>query len=251
MNAFDYDKIGLYLDGGMNAEESKAFEVQMQQDTGLQKEVLLLKDLNETLRIKLYPDNDDLSLAANLDKLRDEYFRGKSVSDQSRARIVSIRRTRWIASIAAVFIGIIMLTIWKPWEKQDLFRQYASIEMPGVAERGVHADSLLIQAAEKFNKKEFAGSLQPFEKILKADPQNAFARYYFSIALLENGQLDSSRNELMQLYNGLSLFRYDAAFYLALSYLKVNDKTGCKEWLNKIPAGAGAYNRSRELLKKL
>ena len=251
MNAFDYDKIGLYLDGGMNAEESKAFEVQMQQDTGLQKEVLLLKDLNETLRIKLYPDNDDLSLAANLDKLRDEYFRGKSVSDQSRARIVSIRRTRWIASIAAVFIGIIMLTIWKPWEKQDLYLQYASVEMPGVAERGVQSDSLLIAASEKFNKKQFAESLPVFEKILKNDPRNSFALYYFGIALLENGAIDSSRNELARIYNGQSLFRYDAAFYLALGYLKVKDNDHCKEWLNRIPAGAGIYQKARELLGKL
>ena len=88
-------------------------------------------------------------------------------------------------------------------------------------------------------------------KILKNDPQNSFARYYFGIALLENHQTDSSRNGLRQIYNGRSLFRYDAAFYLALSYLKENNKTQCKEWLSRIPAGAGNYHRVRELPGKL
>ena len=53
------------------------------------------------------------------------------------------------------------------------------------------------------------------------------------------------------LYSRVSLFKYDAAFYMALSYLKEKNKPGCKEWLNKIPADAGPYSNAQELLKKL
>ena len=55
MKDLDHDMINRYLDGEMSADEVKAFEVQMQQETGLQQEVELMKEVNETLKIKLHP----------------------------------------------------------------------------------------------------------------------------------------------------------------------------------------------------
>ena len=55
MKEFDYDMINRYLEGEMNGEEMNAFEEQMQQDAELQNEVALIKDVNETLKIKLHP----------------------------------------------------------------------------------------------------------------------------------------------------------------------------------------------------
>ncbi len=251
MREFNYDMINRYLDGAMNTDEAKAFEEQMRQDAELQKEVALNRDVNETLKMKLYPGENETALKHTLEQMRDTYFSKTIASGRSTAKIVRFPRTRWVAAAAAVVIGIVMLTVWAPWKKEDLYQQYASVQMPGVAERGVPADSLLKLAASHFNKKEFAAAVPLFESILKDDKQNAFANYYYAIALLENGQPAYSRNELTKLFNGNSLFRYDAAFYMALSYLKEKDKSGCKEWLNKIPADAGSYGRAQELLKKL
>ena len=64
-------------------------------------------------------------------------------------------------------------------------------------------------------------------------------------------RIENARKELMIVYNGVSSFKYDAAFYLALSYLKEKNKADCKNWLNKIPADAGIYNKAQELLKKI
>jgi anti-sigma factor RsiW len=55
MKEFDYDMINRYLDGEMNAEELETFEAAMLQDSDLKNEVELLKDVNTTLKIKLYP----------------------------------------------------------------------------------------------------------------------------------------------------------------------------------------------------
>ena len=76
-------------------------------------------------------------------------------------------------------------------------------------------------------------------------------QFYYAVALLQNGDIEKSRAQLNELYNGESLFKYDAAFYMALSYLKEKDKAICREWLNKIPADAGPYSKAQELLKKL
>ncbi len=250
MNEFDHDKIGKYLDGEMNAEEQQSFEEQLRQNDALQKEVQLTREVNETLGMKLNPGKSELELRSTLDEMRNEYFSDGISPGQSQAKLVLFRRSSWLAAAAAVIIVILLLTIWSPWQK-DLYNQYASIEMPGMAERGSHADILLKQAAGYFNAKKFETAIPIFEAILKDDPQNSFVHFYYAIALLESGKVDKSRYEFLQLYNGSSIFRHDAAFYIALSYLKEKDTAACKQWLDKIPADAGVFNKARELGKKL
>ena len=251
MKELDHDMINRYLEGEMNAGETTAFEEQMQQDADLKNTVELYREVNQILKMKLHPGENEMALRSTFLEMHDQYFSSETVAEQPKARIVPFPRSRWIAAAAAVCIGIVMLTIWSPWKKEGLYQQYASIQMPGVAERGVPADSLLKKATHQFNDKKFAEAVPLFETIVKKDPQNSFVQFYYAIALLESGQTDRSRQQLTLLYNGTSLFHYDAAFYMALSYLKVKDTTSCREWLNKIPADASLYGKAQELLKKL
>ena len=247
MKEFDYDMINRYLDGEMNAEEIKAFEAAMLQDAELKNEVDLLKDVNSTLKIKLHPGENEVALRNSLKEMNAEFFPNKT----EQARIIPLHRRKLMMAVAAVFIMGLVLTIWRPWEQEDLYQQYAAIQMPAVAERGAASDSLLKTAVENFNNKEFAKAIPAFETVLKDSAQNSFVQYYYAIALLEKGDTENSRTQLTALYNGNSSFKYDAAFYMALSYLKEKNKPACKDWLNKIPADAGPYNKAQELLKKL
>jgi hypothetical protein len=247
MREFDYDMISRYLDGEMGAEEAKAFEELMQVDAELKNEVELYKEVNQTLQMKLHPGEKEIVLRNTLQDLRGEYF----AEETHQTRIIPMKRRRWMYAAAAVFIMVIMLTVWAPWQKEDLYTKYASIEMPGVMVRGNATDSLLKNAAEQFNQKNFAAAIPSFEAALKEDPQNSFAQYYYAIALLQDNQGARSREQLTQLYTGTSLFRYDAAYYMGLSYLKEKKMTECREWLNKIPPDAPIYEKAQRLLKKL
>jgi hypothetical protein len=248
MKEFDYDMINRYVDGEMNAEELIAFETAMQQDADLKNEVGLLIDVNSTLKTKLHPGDNEMALRNSLQEMNEEFFLNKP----EHAKIISLNsRRKWMTAIAAVFIIGLMLTVWQPWKKEDLYNQYAAIQMPGTIERGTAADSLLKLAVENFNNKKFAEAIPSFEAVLKDSGQNAFVQYYYAIALLQNDQVEKSRTQLTELYNGSSLFKYDASFYMALSYLKEKNKPACKDWLNKIPADAGPYGKAQELLKKM
>jgi predicted Zn-dependent protease len=241
MNAFDYDMISRYVDGEMTAEELKDFEQQLQQNSELKKEVELYKEVNDVLKQKLHPAADEMALRETLEEMRNEYFKPK-------AKIISFKKvTMWVVSAAAVLL--LFVFIWSPW-KQDLYKQFASIEMAPVAERGNAADSLLKKATVDFNDKKFNEAIPSFETILKNDTANSYVHYYYAIALLQNDQVNKSRYELIQLYNGNSLFKYDAAFYMALSYVKVKDNVKAKEWLDKIPAGTDVYDKAQKLEKK-
>jgi tetratricopeptide (TPR) repeat protein len=123
--------------------------------------------------------------------------------------------------------------------------------MPAIAERGATTDSLLKSAVTNFNNKKFAEAIPAFETILKDSSQNAFVQYYYGIALLQNNNIEKARIQLTALYYGGSIFKNDAAFYIALSYLKEKNIVVCKDWLNKIPTDNATWFKAKELLKKL
>jgi hypothetical protein len=244
MSAYDYDMISRYVDGEMSSEELQNFEEQLQQDEELKKEVELYKEVNDVLKEKLHPSNEELNLRNSLDDLREKYF-----SEKPKAKIISFKRvTMYVAAAAAILL--IFVFIWSPW-KQNLFDKYASTEMSSSAERGGDTDSLIRKATVDFNDKKFTEAIPIFEEILKTDSADSYTHFYYAIALLQTDKIDQSRIELLNLYSGTSLFKYNAAFYMALSYLKENDKEHCKEWLNKIPADADVNGKAKELYSKL
>jgi len=56
---------------------------------------------------------------------------------------------------------------------------------------------------------------------------------------------------LEDLFKGESVYKYDAAYAVAMSYLKEDKKADTKFWLEKIPDGAVQYEKAQQLLKKL
>lgn len=258
MNTYDYDMINRYVEGEMTAGEKQAFEQQLALDAELKKEVELYREVNAALQTRLHPGEGENALRATMEELRPQYFsesqKGLLRSVQSDkttgAKVIQMGRNRWLAVVAAAAI-IIALLIWSPWIQPDLYRQYAAIEMSSVAERGLPADSLKKEVVQKFNEKKFGEALPLFETILAQDSADAYHRYFYAIALLETDQLEKSRAELTRLYNGTSIYRFDAAYYQALSYLKQKDRTTCIQWLSRIPEDAEIYSRSEQLMKKL
>ena len=107
MKEFDHDMINRYLDREMNADETGAFEEQMQQDADLKNEVRLFREVNETLKMKLYPDENETALKNTLGNLRGEYFSGENIAEKTTAKIILFKRTRWLAAAAAVLIMVV------------------------------------------------------------------------------------------------------------------------------------------------
>jgi len=250
MKEFDHDMIDRYLEGEMNEAERMAFEAQMQEDPDLKNTVELYRDVNQTLKTKLHPGEKESALRNTVSEMRGDFFSEETIEDRPTVKVVRFNRSRWIAAVAAVFIGVVMF-VWAPWKTQDLYQQYADIQMPTFVERGTPTNVLLSRATAAFNDKKFAEAIPDFEELLKNDPKNSFVQLYYAIALLESGKTDRSRQQLTELYNGTSLFKYDAAYYMAMSYLKEKNNSASKDWLNKIPADAGLYEKAQGLLKKL
>jgi len=243
MNTFN--DIARYAEGDMTAEERSVFETALAGDESLRRELALYREVHSSLQQQFGADDQRDQLQHTLQSMRSEFFGGAP----QPAKVVSFKRfLRGAAAVAAVLIAVVM--IWQPW-KAGLFETYSDISMVAPAERGTSADTLLQQATNNFNNKNYPAAATALQQVRQQDTANSFVNFYYGIALLHTGQVTVARAIFNQLYAGQSAFKFEAALFQALGYLKENDKTHCREWLQKIPADAPNYNKAKELLQKL
>lgn len=240
MNDIDYELIERYLSGDMTGEARAAFETRMLVEPDLKDAVQHYAEVQDSLRQSLKDDPQREQLQQTLQSNRHVFREAK--------RFTLRRYYIAAASIAAITAFVLF---WSPWQ-QDVYQQFGVQEMVSPAERGSASDTLLQSASEHFNHHRYQQAIDDLNKVIEHHPEDAFAIYYRGLSYLENKQHDYARADLEMIYNGESVFKYDAAFYIALSYYKENKKDQCRSWLDKIPAEAGdTYERAQRLAKEL
>jgi len=244
MHTYNHEAIARYITGEMSGTELQAFEATLQQDISLQKSVAQYREVLDTLQYKLEPDEKERALTHTLRTMNDTYF------GNNKAKVVPIRHYwKYISGIAAA--AVIFLIVWlQPWQ-QDLYKEYGQIQMVATAERGTDTDTLLQQAAILFNQGNFAGAQKYLQEATEQAPENPLTGFYYAVTLIATNDLTQARQLLTPIYNGSSVVKYDAAFFMALSYLKEKQYADTRLWLEKIPAGTSRYAAAQELLKKI
>ncbi len=233
-----------YVEGDLNDSERLAFEKLLAKDAELKQHLIDYKELQTTLKMEIAPDINREQLAKTLTTLNKKHFKRR----KALPKIVKMSSNfKWLSSAAAILV--IGLLIWSPWEGSLYEQYYAAPEMT-VTERGADQTDL-DKAAALFNDKNYAEAKVILANLVNADPENSLVNYYYGISLAETNELAKGRFLLNELFEGESVFRYDAAYYLAMTYLKTNDKAAAKLWLLKIPEGTAQFVKIQDLLKKL
>lgn len=175
---------------------------------------------------------------------RQRWFHTKDTPSVNVSIYVSIT-----AIIAAALAGLLFLS---PWHK-DIYRQFSGTEMMHAHRvQGEQDTSLLLhQAAANFNRGHFRAAIPLLDKVLQKDSLHIAARYYRGVSLVDERRMTEGRTDLLKIYAGNSPYRYDAAFYIALSYLREGDKQQCLEWLLKIPENSHVYWKATRLREEL
>lgn len=231
-----------FVEGDLDEEEVAAYEAQLQTDAALQRHLEDYRRLQQGLQQQLAPDANREALQQTLGKLNRQYF-------GQETKVISIRPfIKWASGIAAVMA--IGLFIWAPW-RGDLYQQYNAPGQMLVAERGAIGETELDKAASFYNDGKYASAKTILEKLYSKDTQNAQLSYYYAQTLLATGEVEQGRTLLNGVYQGESAFKYDAAYAMAMSYLKTGQKTECKAWLQKIAKGTAHYQKATDLIQKL
>ncbi|SFD57956.1 Tetratricopeptide repeat-containing protein [Chitinophaga sp. CF118] len=245
MHSYTEEEIALYVNGDMTGEDQQQFEQVLQTDKTLRENVQEYREVKASLSARLAPDAQDKALKHTLQSLNEEYF-GRT---EAKIRPVGVY-IKWACAAAAIAI-ILVINLFHPWRQNDLYKEYSSLQMVTTAERGDRTDTLLQQAATAFNNQEFGIAQKDLHALYQQEPDNALVQFYYAVSLVETGDHHTGQPILEHIYQGSSIFKYDAAYFLALSYLKINNYEACRQWLQKVPAGTGKYAQAQSLMSQL
>lgn len=271
--AYNPEDIIRYVDDELSPAEKQQMEADMQQDTVLAAGISLYRELKGTLQQRLSGADGEAALRGTLSGMNDKYFRdekrerdekhgkddrrgrddkygrdNKYEKDNKPARVIPMRR--WLTGIAAAASVLVAIVLLWPSDGGYLDK-FGATQMVSPAERGSANDSVMQQAAVYFNNKEFARALPLLNDAVRADSSNQEALLYRGVASLHTGAVDAARKDLSIIAAGGTLFRFEAMFYMALSYAQQRDKVTARAWLGRIPEGAPYAEKAKELDKKL
>jgi len=240
MASYDKEYIIRYLEGELSPAEQPAFESALQSDPALAAELAECREVIHTLQQRLPQDDTAAALRRSMQELSRVHFKRE-------AKLVSFKRYyTGVAAAAAIIILAVVL-----WPRGDYMDRWGATQMVSSSERGDNGDTLLQQASVYFNNKQFDKALPLLEKAVAADSSNTMALFYRGVAKLHTDAIDAGRRDLEKVYGSESVFRYEAAFYIAISYAQEKNIAMAKEWLDKIPGGTAVSEKAGELRKKM
>lgn len=235
----DFETADLYLNKQLSPEEIRDVDEKQKNNPAWRDMIRKFYLVRRYLTQRICPDE-------NRDKLQHLLFAHRNAwlnhRDHTSAPI------RKLVIVIAIFAaGIASLLFFSPWRK-NVYRQFASTEM----EHNTPDDTALLhEAAIFFNHGDFRETITLLDSVLKTNPGNQYARYYRGVSLVDLNRQRHARADLEPVYNSNSPYRYEAAFYIALSYLQEGNRQQCLEWLLKIPEDAPNALKVQKLIEEL
>ncbi|MCL4641264.1 MULTISPECIES: tetratricopeptide repeat protein [Olivibacter] len=235
MTDVNYDNIERYLSGSMTDKERHHFEAELDENEDLAQELHFYMYVNQSISECLYHTPiEELSFGKAKNK-----------------RYQDMNRLKWMALTA---IGVIFVTIllWSPWK---IYREIdaSSVQMGTVNAEGLPVGNKYADIIELFNAGKYEEALPLLNGALTEQPNDLYIRYYRGLTFLNLKYLGSARRDLLKIYTENAPQMYDAAYYIALSYLEEEDdyKESARNWLDKIPQEAPIHSKAEALRKLL
>ena len=258
VNDNNIERIERYLTGQMSPEESDVFLADLKKDKQLREEAQMM-----ALMVKEIKKNQAIQDSEVIDEVR---IGQEKMKASARAR--RIRLFKWAASIAAVVLVVIGVTIFnKSYKTGGLLASADSIEVAAdsvetliaqatidkvfnkyyspfqmTVSRGADDEKVLKELADLYNKvgteKELAPVIEELEK-----------RYGFCHVSFDINPQDKEALEYADYVYSHQPYENDIAWYLALAYLKNNEPDKAKKLLKPLADDGNA--QAQQLLKEL
>ncbi|MBV8254032.1 MAG: tetratricopeptide repeat protein [Chitinophaga sp.] len=228
-----------FLSNFMNEADKKAYAEKLRTNITLNSQVKRFDLIRKLLAQRICTDADRDDLQHQLFAHRNAWFSSRD------AQVTPIRN--YVIGVAILAVGLATLLFISPWRK-NIYSQFSSTEMSA---QGSDSLELSKEIMGEFNRGHFSDALQMLNTVLEKNPGNIYARYFRGVCLVDLNQIEAARKDLLIVYNGDNKIRYEAAFYIALSYLKEGHKQECLDWLVQIPESAPNYIKVQKLIEEL
>ena len=218
--------VARYLEGDMEMQEMIAFEKEIKESKELQQAIKNYKSSKNSV--------EDLP----------------NLTPTASAKPEAASKLPIVVSIVVVLLIAAGLYIWAPWSS-GLYEKYAISRVMPLPQKSADAQGNISKGAALFNEGKFDKSRKLLQAEYMLNPQNPMLSYYFAITLVETGKEYEARTIFMNLFKGETAFKYDACYYIALSFIKEGNQPAAIEWLKKIPAESTNAAKAKGLIVEL
>lgn len=179
-------------------------------------------------------------------------------TDEKEIKHLSQKFIFRIAASLAILVAvgsILWLTLFSTAKHETLYTEYYQTYSVPVELRGMTTgeQDVFTNGIKSFDNREYAQALKQFS-LVGSDDKNYLAAVFFTgLAHMELQQDKLAVSALKQVAEGQpSNLRSDARWYLALCYIRLDDFTQSKKWLNEV-VEANSFHKEKagELLQKL
>ncbi|MCX2680335.1 tetratricopeptide repeat protein [Galbibacter sp. EGI 63066] len=243
MKEEDYILFEDYLSGNLSEKETTLLEQRLETDEQLAASFRLYKELSGYLEKKVSNEDEAQAFEENLKKIAASH----SVTNNRKSEKRTFKP--WHYAIAASILIVFGLFLFKD-SGAPVYADYAQHESISLTVRG-EGETMLYNAQEAFNNKEYKKAVALFERILKEDISNSELQLYLAVSLVETNQFDKAENILAILAEGDSVYKYKAIWIQALSALKQKEYKACVALLKAIPKNVEEYDQAQKLMGKL
>lgn len=239
------NEIGRYLEGGLGESQLASFEGELATNPGLARDVALYRGAGEAIREK-----DIMSLRSALAHVREENGAGGKKVKRGIA-LPRPQRLAWYVAAASVVLLVGLAGLIKS-RRQSTEKAYAQYYMPyngdGVFRSAPSgAQTLERGAMAHFNNGEYGRALELFRQVLGQDGDNPAINFYSGAVYQEREQYGEAIGSYEKVEShGDNLFVEQARWYMALCYLKRDEKEEALEGLRSIASAGGYYKEKAE-----
>jgi tetratricopeptide (TPR) repeat protein len=235
-----------YVAGDMNDAEKKWFEKELDGNEKLRNEVALSRRTEDILK------NRDITA-----------LRGKLAQIEKQREINvpvgKIRKPayfRYAAVITGlVLIGSVVLFSGRTLSSDEIIDRYYKTYEPPTTQRSAlpTSNTDFTKALECYNTHNYAKAAILFDKVLKSNPKDMQSTLLSGVANFEDKKYPDAKQSFVNVINdNNNLFIESAKWYLALCYVKTNDKEKAVQQLKMIKSEGGIYkNDAKKIIKRL
>lgn len=230
-----------YIENQLTAEDQIQFDNFMNTDPDFKLEVQNQQELHQILSARLQNPTDEL--------------RKNLLAAEQNARLqnnsTSLKIKTLIPYLAAACILVMATLFFFPWQKSD--NLYSLPEMRSEVVRGEQSteNQAYEEAVLAFNQKKYGSSSDLLKQLSQENPEILQYQYYHGLSLMGEKKFSEALPHLIELSEGLSVFKNDASYYAAICYYELGDFKNSTHQIQSIPENVEIYKEAQKLLQKI
>jgi len=227
-----------YLNDELSAEERKQAEQRMSADPEFRRKLEVFREFRQ-----IYSE-DSQSFRTLLKEVDEEYRQDRKPKNHYWLIAASVSLIGLLAAAYFLFLSPVS-------QPEELYAQNFSLPADNLTVRGDEDQQLLNEAMALYNNRQLDEALQRFDAWQAQHGDTIPVVFYSAMSHMGQGEMDSAIEQLKTIMLDRSAdASYSAAsrWYLALAYLKVDQKEEARSLLHDLAGGSSSYAGKAENL---